>query len=178
MAEQIVPHDLIYLRGLPCPDNLPRLFGYTRSLPKVAFYWEADHLVWHDAVSRANIADWHAWRLYTEHPKILPWLWRYQWYDEEQPGPTFLLFDKKKNRVAVGPIEVVEKAVGRIPPDWDVLSAPPVNITQQDIDDVLERMRQIDPVVVEVQMKKQQKRLNELKRWLATLDEPEHGESQ
>lgn len=160
---------LIPLRGLPYPANLPELLGYTRPMPRVAFYWEADHLVWKDARSCANLGEWYVWRRYTEHPRIQPFFAPYEWYDEAGPGPTFLLYDHTKERWSVGPIEAVDDAVGRDPIEVPLFDAPKISYTQQDLDYIVAQLDRTAPEVIERVREKHADRIRQMERWLRTL---------
>ena len=164
------PGKLTTIHGLPRPDNLPGLLGYPRRNNQVAFYWELDELVWRDSQASSNTADWYAWRLYTEHPRIHPFFAPFDWYCEDGPGPNFLLIDTETQRVSVGPIEDVDKAVGKPPP-----FEGPVNVVdQKDLDYLLQNLTPSAPEVVASVQARQAERLAELKRWLTNLEHRTH----
>lgn len=157
---------LLPLQGLPKPDNLAQLLGYPRRNPKVALYCELDKLAWKDSQACSNTADEYAWRLYTEHPRIRPFFQPYDWYDEEGPGPHFLLIDSETQRVSVGPMKAIDAAVGKPPPFEGKLNP----VSQEDLDYILGNMRLSAPDVVATLESKRADRLAELKCWLRQLD--------
>lgn len=160
-----MPVDLVYLQGLPRPENLAQLLGYPRDHKRVAFYWEADDLVWKDSLASSNTADWYAWRLFTEHPVIAPFFAPFDWYEEGEIAPNFLLLDQEKNRAAVGPMSVIDRALGPPPP----LEAPRQGIDQNELEGLLQRMRQFSPQVARTIESRRAERLAQLKRWLKHL---------
>ncbi len=169
-AAMSTPDTLTPIHGLPRPENLPQLLGYPRRNKRVAFFWELNELVWKDSQASSNTADWYAWKLYTEDPRILPFFAPFDWYSEEGPGPSFLLIDNESRHVSVGPIEDVDKALGK-PPPFD----GPVNvIDQDDLDYLLRHLARSAPEVVDSVQARQAERQAELKRWLNRLEQAAH----
>ncbi|RMF14118.1 MAG: hypothetical protein D6757_06875, partial [Alphaproteobacteria bacterium] len=140
---------MIPVQGLPRPDNLADVLNYRRPMPRVAFYWQGADLWWQDGRAALNAGDCEAWMLYTEHPRIRPFFAPYQWHDDdpEKAGPTFLLLDRRKNRVAVGPVERKEQAIGRAP--YVPLDEAPYlhNLAKKDLEHIMDKTRNNDPVL-------------------------------
>lgn len=165
-----VPPDLTYLHGLPWTDDLPRWFGYTRPMPRVAFYWEGEHLYWRDARGYSDYTNDAAWHLYVTHPKVALFFRPYRWHAADEAGPTFFLVDRKKQRCAVGPIEQVADAIGPDTPLVPQYEAHYTTVCRKDFDATIEAIDRVDPGMIDLIQRKRTRQVRQLRQWLASLD--------
>ena len=96
---------LIPIIGIPIPPGLARSFGYTGPGRYLGAWWEhcADDLCLCDGRrTSCGMGQWYAWKIYIEHPAILPFVGSYFFGAVESPASHALVIDQAKNRIMVG----------------------------------------------------------------------------
>jgi hypothetical protein len=67
-------NNLISLINIPVPPMLEQVLGYAGESRYVASYWEpaGDEFAWNDGQCSTVGANWHAWLIYEQHPRVDP----------------------------------------------------------------------------------------------------------
>lgn len=110
-----MPHPLalVPLVGLPMPPHLIETLGYPGDAHCVGFYWVGQKFLWDDGRRSATSTDWHAWRIYTEHPRVAKFLKPFSWYDEFGVGAEGLALNSDTRIAYVGPVSAICEYLGR-----------------------------------------------------------------
>lgn len=119
---------IISLIGIPTPPGLAQTFGYAGSGRYVGFWWEhcSDDLCLSDGRTMScGMGHWSAWKLYLEHPAVLPFLDPYFFGANDAPPTHALIIDQSKNRIKVGAQAEVISFLQK--------NAPALNIEQRQI---------------------------------------------
>lgn len=96
---------LISIIGIPTPPGLAQTLGYTGPGKYLGVWWEhcSDDLCLSDGRTiSCGMGHWQAWKMYSEHPSVLPYLDSYFFGTTEVPATHALVIDLVKNRIMVG----------------------------------------------------------------------------
>lgn len=96
---------LIPIIGIPIPPGLARSFGYTGPGRYVGAWWEhcADDLCLSDGrKTSCGMGFQHAWKTYSQHPVVIPYLQSYFLGASDVPATHALIIDQTKNRIMIG----------------------------------------------------------------------------
>jgi hypothetical protein len=124
------PTGLIAL-DLPVPPMLEAALEYDGPARWISFWWEplGDEARWGDGRFELR-ADWHAWRIFTEHLTVMAALAPYDLGSSEAPATHRLLLDRGARLLYVVPTEAVrafleaqwtprgELPAAELPPVW------------------------------------------------------------
>lgn len=96
---------LISIIGIPTPPGLAHTIGYSGPGKYLGVWWEhcSDDLCLSDGrTTSCGMGHWQAWKIYSEHPSVLPYLDSYFFGTPEAPATHALVIDLVKNRIMVG----------------------------------------------------------------------------
>ena len=106
-----------HLSGLPIPDHLARIFGYTGNRKQVAFYWQGNDLVYADGEFSSTQCNWYAWQQFTANDYVKMHLGPFHLYgiDDLDTAQDGLLIDTSggHGRLEAGPVDALLERVRR-----------------------------------------------------------------
>jgi hypothetical protein len=144
--------NLIPLINIPVPPMLEQALGYEGQHRYVAFWWEpaGDELAWDDGQSGVVGANWHAWLIYEQHPRVAPHLESYQLGNSDEPARHWLLLDRQERMLYVGTTPDVTRFLAQHTPLAPAITPGEDAVSLEDalnmgIDKLLASMREIPP---------------------------------
>jgi hypothetical protein len=96
---------------------LEEALGYTGTARWVAFFWlpGGDELMYDDGLLSAD-GQWHAWLLFTYHPRVAPSLAPYTLGTSEEEAQHWLLLDRDTRTCYVGKAPTVKQFLRQVTP--------------------------------------------------------------
>lgn len=152
MPKAILEYPGVVRLDVPVPPDLETVLGYEGQQRWVGFWWEpaGDELAWSDGASSTVGADWAAWQLWTEHPRVAPALDGYDFGSSDADGRHMLLLDREERAVYV-----VSQRLGHLYLFQNLTIGPPLRrMTLEEVDAAFaEHRRRInDPAWLEAEV--------------------------
>lgn len=160
--------DLTPLLGLPVPPYLDRTLGYTGDARYVAFYWYMNKFHWDDGQRWMGGAEWHAWQIYTQHPRIAAYFAPFTLYDEEGEARDWFVLDRETRGGYIGVASAVRTCLQTQYPPAPAIA--PLELDDADwsrlVDCLSQTMAGMTPAEIFTLREQQTARESALRHWL------------
>jgi len=138
---------------VPIPPDLDRTFGYDGGEHFVAFFWASagDEFTYSDGRMTSTNGQWHAWQVFSNHPKVWRELYgyrdgansagvqRYDYGSSEAPAQHWLVIDRKERLAYAAPVSDA-RAFLRLQIPLPTTDNPMPVLTQAELDNFAEQM--------------------------------------
>lgn len=122
------------------PESFEAALGYKGGLRWVAFYWEpcGDEAVFDDGFCSGDCS-WLGFLNFVEHPRVKPWLAKYDLGSSEFEAKHWLLCDLESREVYVGERREVSKFLHE-EANRDLPEPPQIEVSEEDLREIFQKI--------------------------------------
>ena len=151
--------------GIPVPPSFGEILGYRGTARYVGYYWKGGELCWHDGQAGGNNAQWHAWRLWEQHPRVAPYLQPFEFVNDYGAPKHWLVLDRLGRRIYAGAAEVARAAL-EAQHGTSAVMTKAWTLDESEIQALIARLETHSPAVSKAVLAKEQEKQRERERAL------------